>query len=366
VVNKTAVEDILFVIARDAKLNIDIHPSVSGKVTMSALDQTLTEILDRIARQVDMRYELDGQNLTVMPDSPFLRHYQVEYLSVDRTAKGDLSSNSAVGGSNSGNASSSSLNNKSSNAFWNNLVANLRDLLRETDKVMPGSEGGSSASGSGSGAGGSAAGGSGSTAGSAASPLASALSAATGGGAGAGKSDAKSDGKADGKSDGKSDAKADGKGNAGGGGQVTFREAASVIANPEAGVISVRATQRQHQKVREFIDRAMSNIRRQVMIEGTIIEVELNDEYQQGINWNLLKQTGTLSVQTGAQGGALPSGAPIGGLFPNMATVNASKTGVLGGKFDLTAVLRLLDSFGRTRVLSSPRLSVLKDRKSVV
>jgi MSHA biogenesis protein MshL len=54
---------------------------------------------------------------------------------------------------------------------------------------------------------------------------------------------------------------------------MTFREAASVIANPEAGVINVRATSRQHERVQEFLDRVMSSARRQVLIEATIIEV---------------------------------------------------------------------------------------------
>ena len=67
---------------------------------------------------------------------------------------------------------------------------------------------------------------------------------------------------------------------------MTFREAASVIANPESGVITVRATSRQHEKVQEFIDRVMSSARRQVLIEATIVEVTLNDGYQQGIDWN--------------------------------------------------------------------------------
>ena len=67
---------------------------------------------------------------------------------------------------------------------------------------------------------------------------------------------------------------------------MTFREAASVAANQEAGVISVRATSRQHEKVQEFIDRVMNSARRQVLIEATIIEVSLSDGYQQGIDWS--------------------------------------------------------------------------------
>ena len=70
VVNNVNVHDLLFALARDAKLNVDIHPGISGTVTLNAIDQTLQQLLTRISKQVDMRFELDGPNLAVMPDSP--------------------------------------------------------------------------------------------------------------------------------------------------------------------------------------------------------------------------------------------------------------------------------------------------------
>jgi len=53
-------------------VNIDVHSGIEGSVTLNAIDQTLPQILDRIARQVDMRWEMQGPNLAVMPDTPFL------------------------------------------------------------------------------------------------------------------------------------------------------------------------------------------------------------------------------------------------------------------------------------------------------
>jgi general secretion pathway protein D len=61
VVNNVRVQDLLFALARDAKLNVDIHPGITGSVTLNAIDQTLPQLLGRISRQVDMRYEIDGQ-----------------------------------------------------------------------------------------------------------------------------------------------------------------------------------------------------------------------------------------------------------------------------------------------------------------
>jgi hypothetical protein len=76
VVKDVKVEELLFALARDAKLNVDIHPGIRGTVTLNAIDQTLPQLLNRIAKQVDMRFELDGPNLVVMPDTPLPAHLQ--------------------------------------------------------------------------------------------------------------------------------------------------------------------------------------------------------------------------------------------------------------------------------------------------
>src|SRR5437762_4592055 len=80
VVNRVPAQELLFALARDARLQIDIDPTIAGNVTLNAIDQTLSQILSRIARQVDMRYEIDGQTLIVMRDTPYLRSYRVDYL----------------------------------------------------------------------------------------------------------------------------------------------------------------------------------------------------------------------------------------------------------------------------------------------
>src|SRR5688572_756855 len=87
VVNNVRVQELLFALARDAKLNVDIHSDISGTVTLNAIDQTLPQLLTRIARQVDMRYEIDGQNLVVMRDTPYLRIYRIDYVNLSRDAR---------------------------------------------------------------------------------------------------------------------------------------------------------------------------------------------------------------------------------------------------------------------------------------
>jgi len=53
VVYDVPVRELLFAMARDASLNIDVHPAISGNITLNAINQTLPQILSRIARQVD-------------------------------------------------------------------------------------------------------------------------------------------------------------------------------------------------------------------------------------------------------------------------------------------------------------------------
>src|SRR5262245_3734133 len=270
VVNNVNVRELLFALARDAKLNVDIHSGITGTVTLNAIDQTLPQLLNRIAKQVDMRYELDGPNLVVMPDSPYLRIYKVDYVNMQRETTGQLSiagnivssSNGGgaaggaapAGGGASTNASTVSIRNQQSNKFWDTLVDNIKDILRETDKLIPG------------------------TTGSVAPPaVPPPAGAAVPPGAPSAPAVA--------------------------GPNVTFREAASVISNPESGVLTIRATARQHERIQEFLDQVLVNAKRQVLIEATIVEVQLNNTYRQGIDWNYVGHH-----QSGLQGGIIPEG----------------------------------------------------------
>ncbi|MBT9522461.1 MAG: secretin N-terminal domain-containing protein, partial [Dechloromonas sp.] len=151
VVNNVPVRDLLFALARDAKVNVDIHPGITGTVTLNAIDQTLPQLLTRISKQVDMRFELDGPNLAVMPDSPFLKHYKVDYVNMARNVTGTVSTNTQIatgttGGTGNtsapatgggGNISNTRIENTSRNQFWESLEKNIKDILRETDKVFP-------------------------------------------------------------------------------------------------------------------------------------------------------------------------------------------------------------------------------------
>lgn len=337
VVNNVPVRDLLFALARDAKVNVDIHPGISGAVTLNAVNQTLPQLLARLAKQVDIRYEMDGPNLAIMPDAPFLRHYKIDYVNMGRNVTGTMSTNTQIAtaqaasgasgappmGGGAGSISNTRIENASRNQFWDSLEKNIKDLLRETDKILPDGSSETVVEQN--------------TSQSATGVIALPLAPGR-------RSTHAAQSTLQGAQNGNSSSQAAGNSIVR---HNTFREAASVIMNAETGVVAVRATQRQHERIQEFLDRVLQSARRQVLIEATIIEVALKDSYQQGINWTQLAGGGMVQF--------------IG----NTATRNAYNLQYTrGGNPD--ALVTLLDTFGSVRVLSSPRLSVLNNQTALL
>ncbi|MGC3963671.1 MAG: pilus (MSHA type) biogenesis protein MshL [Rhodocyclaceae bacterium] len=336
VVNNVKVQDLLFALARDAKVNVDIHPGLTGTVTLNAIDQTLPQLLERIARQVDMRFELDGKNLVVTPDTPFLRTYRVDYVNMARDTSSSVSvatqiatagaitgmgATNSTASDGSGNSSFARIDNVSKNRFWDTLIQNLKDLLRETDKLIPLGTEQARRSGQG--------------------ETAPAVPAQP---TKAGNTPALTANASEQSKDNTADRP-----------MVAYREAASVIANPETGVVTIRATSRQQEKVQEFLDQVMNSARRQVLIEATIAEVNLSQNYQQGVDWSRINLSGYgFRVVQRATGSI---SAPTGSIFE---LGYDSK----GGNF--SGAIKLLESFGDVKVLSSPKISVLNNQTAVL
>ncbi len=82
VVNEVPVKEILFALARESKLNVDIHPAIQGRATLNAVEQTLPAILERLARQVDLTYKMENNVLYISPDQPVLRIYKIDYVNM--------------------------------------------------------------------------------------------------------------------------------------------------------------------------------------------------------------------------------------------------------------------------------------------
>ena len=334
VVANIPVQEILLALARDAQINLDIHAGIQGEVTINALNQTLPQILTRIAKQVDMRYELENGNLIVMPDTPYLHSYKIDYVNMARDSESVIVTSAQVTsgatGSTGGLANNSSVSIKdySKNRFWETLTQNIKDILHETDKILP--EGSSETS---------------------VQQTKAASSTGTGVQPVAGRRATPKVGVENSpnpinfEEGGTTITK-----------RSTFREAAAVIVNPETGLMVVRATARQHEKILAFMDQVMKRARRQVMIEATIVEVRLSDQYKQGINWSMLVKAGGKNFKILQNSVGLPTAIGAGALGvitnPTAATIGVQ--------------VSLLESFGNVKVLSSPKLSVLNNQTAII
>ena len=321
VVTNVSAQEILFALARDAKINLDIHPGIQGTVTLNALNQTLPQILTRIARQVDMRYELDNGTLTVMPDKPFLRTYKIDFVNMSRAVKSENATSTQIAGTAGISSASTSVTSNIKNDLMQSLIDNVKAMLLDEDKLKYNE----------------------------AVELSKQIEARKEESAKESDGDALDKKTTDRKKE--TDDKVNDRREVKTG---TYERAVNVFANNETGVLIVRATSRQHEKVQEFIDKVMAAAKRQVLIEATIVEVRLNDNYKQGINWSALRlgTRGVSLTQAGTAG--LPSANPL-----NIFTLDYANPTSQG---NFSAQISLLESFGTVKVLSSPKLSVMNNQ----
>ena len=152
-----------------------------------------------------------------------------------------------------------------------------------------------------------------------------------------------------------------------------------VVINPQAGIVVVRAMPDELHMVEQFLGLTHATINRQVILEAKVLEVELKDGYQTGINWAAIGTNSTFGQVGGGTifngGGVSEIAGQTGNLDPGTAFNDISGTlaSAFGGVFsaavktaDFAAFLELLKTQGNVHVLSSPRVSTVnnQDRKS--
>jgi general secretion pathway protein D len=294
VVKDVPVNDLLFSLARDAGLELDLQSDNDRTITINAVEQPLRSILSRISAQAGLRYVLTGRNLIILEDRPYWYNYSVDYVNVSRVSEGEVgvaTEISTTGGSvavesgqqsdSQGNLSKTTVKNKSENNFWAALEAGVSTLVKMTAPS-------------------------------------------------AGTSNAPEAGN-------------------------------PVISNPMAGVVTVFASQKTHTQVQTYLDAVMASARRQVLIEMTIVEVQLSDHHQAGVDWQRLSDdagagSNGVSFESSLLGSAL-SAPP----FFRMGYNNESADGS-----SVSATVRLLQQFGDTKVLSSPKIMALNNQTALL
>ena len=348
VVNEVPVKELLFALARDTKQNVDIHPGLQGLVSLNAINETLPAILDRVSKQVNMRYRVEANTIIVSPDTAYMKTYRVNYVNMSRDttstigvsgqiqgAGGGGTSGGTTGGASGGgagqtNASSTVVKTISNNNFWDALRDNIRAILASTRSQSSTSEQRAERA---------------ETQRTAREERLQQAEAVARAGAGAptlfkevfGSQAAALPTAADGRDD--------------------------IVVNSVTGTISVLATEKQHALVQQHIDGIMQAAQRQVLIEATIAEVSLSDIYQGGIDWQRLAVSGGLNL-TQSLIATIPSTVTGNQPFPGSLTIGyTNPTSSIG---NISSTVTLLNQFGNTRVLSSPKLMAINNQTALL
>ena len=126
-----------------------------------------------------------------------------------------------------------------------------------------------------------------------------------------------------------------------------------VVLNKQTGIVVVKANPSQMREVEKLIASTQNQLGRQVVIEAKILEIELNDEHQDGVNWATVVRDGANAF--------LMSSNPI------PAVANAAQVFTVSGNIgDFYAFVSLMERQGKTNILSSPRISTLNNQKAVI
>ncbi|SDK70188.1 general secretion pathway protein D [Methylophilus rhizosphaerae] len=372
-VQDAPVQEVLQALARESQLNMDIHPALRGNVSVHAIQQSVPAILARLAKQVDMYYEWRNGVWLIAPDMPVIRSYRLNYVNMSRDTSGFIGVASeinstgmaaagagqnhigsvaqpAMSGGNS-NSSRTAVATQSRYHLWESVVQNLQLLLEETDKAMRARD----------------------------EIMDSLPSSADTTGLPSGQLTAPDTSlqSAEAKNTPPPDliVKPEKVQQA----QMRWR-ASRLIANPEAGILTIRASQSQHAQIKAYLESVMQVAARQVLIEATIVEVELSKSFQMGIDWsrlsNAAQQRGWTFAQSLGNEAAhfnASSGRWESNNSKNALGQNNGSVAMMFGYFNplshlgnLSASVTLLEQFGKTRVLSSPKLMVLNNQTAIL
>jgi MSHA biogenesis protein MshL len=166
-------------------------------------------------------------------------------------------------------------------------------------------------------------------------------------------------------------------------------EGRSVVVSPQSGVVVVRALPAELRGVEQYLRAMRISVERQVMLEAKIINITLNESYQSGINWALLRNrlaVGEVGSQTTisnnstissrgltavpGQSLSTPSAAVAGATSTTAALLSGNPAAALFGIAlnapNFTTLLQFLETQGKVQVLSSPRIATINNQKAVL
>ncbi|EDY87147.1 type II and III secretion system protein [gamma proteobacterium HTCC5015] len=244
-------------LAELADFNLDLRAPAEGRLTLVAREQTVPQLLERIATSQGLRYEWRGDTLLVDRAEAYWRHYSVPYVNVDRLSE----RHTRLEGEQFSPSQEPQLVQQSEHRFWQNLEADLAQF-----------------------------------------------------------------------------------------------EHLNLIVNRDVGMVSVYAKPRQQRAIAGFVDRVVERGRRQVLIEATVVEIDLSQSYQAGVDWQRVMNGGEWTLQQSMTKPSLAA-SPMTLLAQHEKQSRDSVT---------RAAVTLLEQFGDVNVHSRPRIVALNNQPSLL
>ncbi|HAU29195.1 MAG TPA: hypothetical protein DCW68_03685 [Rhodospirillaceae bacterium] len=279
VTSALSLKDVMFELARQAEVDIEIDPRIAGGVDFSAHNRPFLDVIDRLCDLAGLRFRIRNNVVRVEIDDPYVFNYEVPYLSIIRQTRSNIgvSTDVVTPGSSAGSGdtrSTASISGESDSNFFGELETGLKALLANTTPAG--------------------------------------LSA------------------------------------------TRPADQPAVVLHKQTGIISVFGTLKQHQAVAEYLKPLVEASMAQVQIDARIIEVNLDDRYKSGVDWTFVMQQGTIYT-LGSTLTNFNDPSPLNNTF--QATIDGS---------DVDLLVNLIQKFGTTRTLSSPRATVLNNQSAIL
>jgi MSHA biogenesis protein MshL len=312
-------------IVAGTRYNILVHPDVSGTITANLKDVTLQETLDAVREMYGYDYRIEGTRISIKPLTMQTRMFRVNYLVGKRRGSSNLrvTSTSVANAVNNQNGNNANTGVQGANNNQNNPNNQYGQNPGQVDS-----------------------------------------------------SDVNTTSDNDFWAELKASIEA----------IVGSREGGrSVVISPQSGVIVIRAMPDELRNVDAYLKATQLAVDRQVILEAKILEVELNDSFQSGVNWASFSSLGGSHP---VSSGVLSPGARLTPLNNGMPTLLAdpstglsaaagyslsSAANAAGSMFGLAfqtknfaALLSFLETQGTVHVLSSPRVAAVNNQKAVL
>ncbi len=266
---KVSLKEAISNLCKQVGVDLEMVENPEMALTFSASNTAFIDIIKRITRLVRWRYHLDGDCLRLEKDTPFLKNYNIQFLSFRRESKDSVSVATKLLNTDSGisvnNGSDTAIQSTTTSDFWEELCTSLNVILMDEPHA---------------------------------------------------------------------------------------NNKQPFAIHKQAGILSIYATSQKHEVIQAYLKKLRTMATAQVLIEAKVVEVTLKNEYRSGINWSFLKDIA---------GGNFSLDGLYGG-------VKNAQEGLLmkASKDQMSSVFNLIDKFGTTRTLSSPRLTVMNNQPAIL